>query len=354
MIFNVPLQRKENRIQTTSCMADKVVELERDQYNEFSRNLLGDYDFIKENADQFYKTDDGINHGMLVLCKEHNDGIFVMTEGYDYARYSAFAPNARQMMGMAQHPLLTEFGNDMISVVDKYIADAIKSHHEGSYRILKDDIESTRYNEFNFSLFTDMLNERPEIEYAEDIDDEIFVTVSPEFINTEGEDNLRKLYDEDIEIMCAKHVLWLNDAGGEQADFSNCLLKNLNLSHKNLNAAIFDKAKIVNSKLDHAEFCSATFNGTRLYNCSAKGIMAEEAEFKEFYAYDCDFDRGYFTHNNLTGSVFRECSLNGSSLQSSCLEDVEFDRTDLSSADTKYCSHDEQDWIGKSGPVISM
>lgn len=35
---------------------------------------------------------------MLLLSKTGDDGILVDTQGYDYPRYSAFIPNARQIV----------------------------------------------------------------------------------------------------------------------------------------------------------------------------------------------------------------------------------------------------------------
>ena len=111
-----------------------------------------------------------------------------------------------------------------------------------------------------------MLSERPEIaEVDYDYEnDTVSVALADEHIRFTDENGMRYLTEQDIEIMCAKHILWLNDEGGEQADFSNCVIRGMDLSRRNLNQAIFDGAKISNTQLYSAELCYASCVGTKL------------------------------------------------------------------------------------------
>ena len=60
MIFNIPLKRKDAEISASPCVVDKTVELSADAYVHFCRNLLADYDFIKDNVDAMYQDEDGV------------------------------------------------------------------------------------------------------------------------------------------------------------------------------------------------------------------------------------------------------------------------------------------------------
>ena len=122
--------------------------------------------------------------------------------------------------------------------------------------------------------------------------------------------------------MCAKHVLWLHDAGGEQADFSKCLLKDLDLSGKNLINAVFDGAKFINTNLRKASLCFSLFNETKFQNCNCIDIVAEESEFKNAECVACNFDGGIFTHSDFTGAKFYDCTIKNGSLQNCCLERI--------------------------------
>ena len=47
---------------------------------------------------EYLKGRTGQDACVLLLSKTGNDGILVDTQGYDYPRYSAFIPNARQIV----------------------------------------------------------------------------------------------------------------------------------------------------------------------------------------------------------------------------------------------------------------
>ena len=76
---------------------DKVIELPSPRFKQFSRALLADYDFIAENKNAV-RHDDDARHCLLVLDAGGKDGFLVDPQGYNYARYSAFVPNARSLL----------------------------------------------------------------------------------------------------------------------------------------------------------------------------------------------------------------------------------------------------------------
>lgn len=69
-----------------------VVELKPADYDQFTRNLLTDYDFIAVRKDKMFTDQNGVRHCILVKMIEAPSGILVESEGYDYARYSALYP----------------------------------------------------------------------------------------------------------------------------------------------------------------------------------------------------------------------------------------------------------------------
>ena len=75
----------------------KVIELPSQRFQQFSRALLADYDFIAENKNAI-RHDDDARYCLLILDAEGKDGFLVDPQGYNYARYSAFVPNARSLL----------------------------------------------------------------------------------------------------------------------------------------------------------------------------------------------------------------------------------------------------------------
>ena len=97
MIVQAELKCKQTGCEADPCAVDKVIELPSPRFQQFSRALLADYDFIAENKNAIRHNDDS-RHCLLILDAEGKDGFLVDPQGYNYARYSAFVPNARSLL----------------------------------------------------------------------------------------------------------------------------------------------------------------------------------------------------------------------------------------------------------------
>ena len=97
MIIQAELKRKRSEYEGEACAVDKVIELSAQRFQQFSRALLEDYDFIAEGKSDI-RHDDAARHCLLILDADGIDGFLVDPQGYNYARYSAFIPNARSLM----------------------------------------------------------------------------------------------------------------------------------------------------------------------------------------------------------------------------------------------------------------
>nr|WP_306414536.1 DUF6329 domain-containing protein [Brotocaccenecus cirricatena] len=97
VIIQAELRRKQSEYEGEACSVDKVIELPAQRFKQFSRALLADYDFIAENKNAIRRDDDA-RHCLLILDAEGKDGFLVDPQGYNYARYSAFVPNARSLL----------------------------------------------------------------------------------------------------------------------------------------------------------------------------------------------------------------------------------------------------------------
>ena len=97
MIIQAEMRRKQSEYEGEACVIDKVIELPAQRFKQFSRALLADYDFIAENKNAVqYEADS--RHCLLILDVVGTDGFLVDPQGYNYARYSAFVPNARSLL----------------------------------------------------------------------------------------------------------------------------------------------------------------------------------------------------------------------------------------------------------------
>ena len=90
-------QTETVRVRGESCAVDKVIELPSPRFKQFSHALLADYDFIAENKNAI-RHDEDARHCLLILDADGKDGFLVDPQGHNYARYSAFVPNARSLL----------------------------------------------------------------------------------------------------------------------------------------------------------------------------------------------------------------------------------------------------------------
>ena len=97
MIIQAELRQKQSEYEGEACSVDKVIELPAQRFQQFSHALLADYDFIAENKNAI-RHDDDSRHCLLILDAEGTDGFLIDPQGYNYARYSAFVPNARSLL----------------------------------------------------------------------------------------------------------------------------------------------------------------------------------------------------------------------------------------------------------------
>ena len=95
MEINAAFRRKDTDICETRCRPEKAVILTSNEYKAFKGNLMGRYQFIKDNMDIGGYAEDGTYRCFLVTGVGIEDGILVNTEGSDYARYTAFIPQAQ-------------------------------------------------------------------------------------------------------------------------------------------------------------------------------------------------------------------------------------------------------------------
>ena len=156
--------------------------------------------------------------------------------------------------------------------------------------------------------------------------------------------------DEDvaeIEILCAKHTLWLYEGSGEKLDLSGKRLLNIDFSNKDICGADLSNAVFVNCNFENASLCSANVRNAEFKNCNLKRLTAEESDFTESKFFDCDLSRAFFTHSNFKGAEIMDSNVQGANFSSSCLEGADTDGTDLYAAVTRNCSYDESEWLGE-------
>jgi len=156
-------RRKEVDIAPTDCVIDKVIRLSEAEFDFFSKNLMRDWDFIRDNPIDTIFDKDGRTHCLLVVAEGRRDGILVNAEGSSYARYSAFMPNVEDLLTVGRYPALAELNKKLTDVVEHIAQSAEK---ERVVDLL--DLETMSGIDFMTNgtlrnMVLEMLKERPEV-----------------------------------------------------------------------------------------------------------------------------------------------------------------------------------------------
>ena len=211
---------------------------------------------------------------------------------------------------MEKSQVLTEFVDRMIRLTDEMVEQIIAGQLDGTFRFHQDTLYSAVAGEpISLELFCEMLYERPEISGVELDGNEVWVTVAPDYAVYENNTTYHVLNQEQVDVICALHTLWLHGAGGEQADFSGCLLKGINLSSRILNRAVFAGAKLVDCMMYDTKLNSCSFDGARLLSCQVASAQAEHCSFRDAFIVMTDLDLANTRHSNFTGATISQYSI---------------------------------------------
>ena len=245
----------------------------------------------------------------------------------------------------------------MIRITDEIVDQIKKCQHDGEYYFPANSYDDTTGEEpTSFSLFMAMLAERPEIaevDYADD--DELYVVLKPEFAVYEDDSHRRQLTQDQVDLMCAKHTLWLHNDGGEQADFTNCLLKKIDISKRELDQAIFMGTKLVDCDLSETRLNGADFSNAKMYHCRAAHIQAKNATFRGAVIQMCDLATSDLLHSNFSHATFQDSDGCHCNMNYCCFEGASLEGLCGYGAKMSHTSKNEAAWLAtqrKSGLII--
>lgn len=258
---------------------------------------------------------------------------------------------------LEKYPSLKNFIERMSKVAEDVLSKAVaqSSDENREYRVDIDKYNILGEPIISPALLDDMLMDSGMVEDTILHNDSIELCLTEQAANNRYRERYDATWSTEIEIICAKHALWIyGESGGERADFSNCLLENVNLSNCNLCGADFSGATFINCNLDDASMCDADFENTKFKRCSLRHFTAEGADFKGSDVYNCDLNGAYFTESNFTESKINDCNFHKTSFRYCCLESWKCTNCNLNIADMSNVSYDESEWLEDNNECMSM
>ena len=241
-----------------------MVVLPDDQYDQFTKNMLREYEFIRQHQDEMYQEGDVV-HCILVKGQNSQDGVLVNSEGGSYARYTAYLPAAESFL--AEQALLEENGPQLREISQEELAMMYGQHilwAEGGDGIGQQAVFSNcllsgldmRGMQFNNAIFWDATFEQMDMQGAGVCFSEF---QGAHFIN------------------CSMDNLCADEANFRTCSFEGCSLHRAKLLHCNLTQAQFQ-----NTSLSGADLRWSCIDGI----CAEDGVL-EQANTKNVSFSEC-------------------------------------------------------------------
>lgn len=317
----------ESYLELQSFVIEEMIELPEKEFENFCNDLWAEYPFVERHLHCCYEDEEGNTHCLLVLQEGGNDGILVNTEGYEYAKYTSYLPNARQMVQLYQYPSLTDFNRKIAQTVDAIVEKGMQEE-TGTLHIPYEDLQQELGEPFfHLNLVIDLLYDRDEVVEVQEFRDEICIQMKPGLCR----EQYRQLESDEVNVIMARHLLFLyNEEGGKQADFSDCELNGINLKKWVLDEVNFSGAKLVNMDFSECNLQFSDFLHTKIIHCDFSKAYIEHSDWQNVDILESKFNGAEFQDCNLSNASFQNTDLEGTTIEDCCIERLQSDQPDQS------------------------
>ena len=143
---------------------EKTVTVPAEVFADMLKRPLENRPFIIENVPLMCQDGNGVYHCLLVTGEGRTDGILVESDGYGYAKYASYVPEAAAL----QYPSLSKWNRELADAVDFIITDGTSQATEGNWILRFEELENRTGlcldgKPFLQELLGDMLCDRPEV-----------------------------------------------------------------------------------------------------------------------------------------------------------------------------------------------
>lgn len=176
LILNANMICKADRFNLKNVAVEKVIEVSDSEFKRFTEKPMERNYYLSQYKELMGFYDESY-HGVLFVNRESGDGLLVNSEGYDYARYSQYIPNARDIVQRHEQSLaLDDLKIHMDCCINRWLE---QYANEDNFSIsLTDLIDNSNLAEIFVDYASDVLCGDPRIENCELTHNSLEVTKS--------------------------------------------------------------------------------------------------------------------------------------------------------------------------------
>ena len=95
LVIRSDLLRKQSDFNVHRCVVEKALPVSHEDFLQLKNYPMRDNDLIAENVGLMYCDSENNLHCLLIYDKKQGDGLLIESEGYSYARYAQYVPQAK-------------------------------------------------------------------------------------------------------------------------------------------------------------------------------------------------------------------------------------------------------------------
>ena len=152
---------------------ETAIRLPKEEYEQFLSSPCDSYEFIEKNSKSMHMDEkNGVFYCMLVTGEGYRDGVLVEAEGYPYARYASYVPDATALC----YESLSKVNEILAKAVEEIIEEGTNMTTTGNWTADRSQVETLlgegqSENPYLWNLLKDMLSERTEISLVDRVDE---------------------------------------------------------------------------------------------------------------------------------------------------------------------------------------
>lgn len=355
MSFEIELTGGPFIFERYKCTVEAVLPVPKEEWDSFSQNDGENEEWLPRilsgSLASMYIDPQQTHHCVMVVGEGQNDGILCYTEGDGYVG-SGYVPNGRMVAIAERYPHLQDYCIRMAQLADQYVNAALTNQTDGAFSFSADQLrQDAKAPHFDEWMFYQMLMERPEIRSVATEGENYHLKIAPLFQKQDASRQLRELSSKELTIMCAKHILWRDDLGGERADFSNCRITDANLSRLDLSECRFDGAVLERVIMTGTDLRNSSFRGALLKDCEGQRMAANHADFTEARFLGGKYHEASMEYCRMVDTLFDGCDMSEADLFKSCIQDAVFRIPDPEYLDLDLTVTNLKQWQSDNEPT---
>ena len=172
---------------------ETVIRLPKEEYEQFLSSPCDSYEFIEKNSKSMLMDEkNGVFYCMLVTGEGYRDGVLVEADGYPYARYASYVPDATALC----YDYLSKVNGILAKAVEEIVEEGTNMTPTGNWMTDRSKVETLlgggqSENPRLWKLMQDMLRERQEVSLVDCVEEGFdiyyYLDFSPNYIPEEGE-----------------------------------------------------------------------------------------------------------------------------------------------------------------------